>query len=106
MATEVTHKATLSHAGASPASDTVSQQTTSPSNHPALDQACKSVDRLIAIEQDLVRRIVGQYELDRQVQHLLIELQICSTRMREQLIECTAASVHKRDGRFSLSEKK
>ena len=106
MAPEVTHKATPSDAGASPVSDTVSQQTISPSNHPALHQACKSVDRLIAIEQDLVRRIVGQYELDRQVQHLLIELQICSTRMREQLIECTAASVHERNGRYPVSEKK
>lgn len=105
MAFEVKEKAPPVHTPGPPASDTVTPPPSHPPDHIALRNARRSADRLIAIEQDLVRRIVGQYELDRRLQHLLIELQICSTRMRKQLNECTAApDTDDSDGRLSLSE--
>jgi len=77
-----------------------------PPDTPALRKVRQSADRLKEIEQDLVRRIVGQYDLDRRMQQLIIELQICTTRMQQQLEECTAeTTLQEGPGRFSLSVK-
>ncbi|MBD3402249.1 hypothetical protein GF420_05090 [candidate division GN15 bacterium] len=48
----------------------------------------RSADRLTDIEDELIRRISEHYGTDRRMRALLIELQICSSRMKAQLNEC------------------
>lgn len=74
-----------------PTNDPINPRPRHPGNSSALEKARRSADRIIEIEDTLVRKIIGQFEIDRQLQQLLVELHICSTRMQEQLNECSHA---------------
>lgn len=59
-----------------------------PAESSSLRQARHTAARLHAVEQELARRIIENYQVDRQLRRLLVEMHICSSRVRAQLEDC------------------
>lgn len=89
MASDSKQRITL-RTGARAATADSSRSSSCPSEPLSIRQARQTANRLYEIEQDLVRRIVENYETDRQLRTLLVELQICSSRVRAQIEDCAA----------------
>lgn len=74
----------------------------------AFRQVRHTAARLHAIEQELARRIIEHYQVDRQLRRLLAEMQICSSRVRAQLEDCEseACGVESEGGHAVISDRR
>jgi hypothetical protein len=51
----------------------------------------QSTERLVSVEEDLIRRISENYDIDRRTHRLMTEIQICTNRILSQLQEIESA---------------
>lgn len=58
-----------------------------------LDRVVRSAERVREIEQELIRRICEHYPTDRRMRALMVELQICSSRLKARLDDCRSHEI-------------
>jgi len=66
----------------------------------------RSTERLASVEQDLIRRISENYDVDRRTYRLMTEIQICTNRILNQLreIECVESVVSEDSSNVKLDD--